>query len=112
MRPDHAGAGAGRRHHVVESFERRHDLARDRQRALLVAGIVARLAAAGLRLRHMDRVVAAALDQRDGGEPHHRPIKIDQAGDEQTDVPALRGAHEPGCSASQRSPTARGTITQ
>src|SRR5688572_28337129 len=110
MRLDHAAAGARRRHHIVEALERGNDLARDRERALLVAGIVARLAAAGLRLRHDHGVGPAALDQRDRRETHGRPIEIDQAGDEQAD--ALAFAHERACWLSQRSPTARGTSTQ
>ena len=75
---DHAGAGAGRRDDIVVAGESGDDLARDRLRVRLVAGIVSGLTAAGLR-RHLDRA-AGLFQQFDGGEADARPEQIDKAG--------------------------------
>ena len=80
----HAAARAGRRHDVVVRLERRDHLPGDRARVLPVAGVVGRLAAAGLRRRHLDPA-AGRLEQLHRGEADARAEEVDEAGDEQAD---------------------------
>ncbi len=82
MLADHAGAGAGRGDDIVEAVEGGDDLAGDRLGIRPVAGIVGRLAAAGLRSRHLDGA-AGVLEQLDGGEADGRAEEVDEAGDEE-----------------------------
>src|SRR5438270_5889072 len=84
---DHAGAGAGRRDDIVVAGESGDDLARDRLRVRLDAGIVSGLTAASLR-RHLDRA-AGLFQQFDGGEADARPEQIDKAGHQERDARRL-----------------------
>ena len=79
---DHAGAGAGRRHHGVEIFESFNHLAGDGCGIAAVARIMRRLAATGLRTRRFDHA-AGILEQLDRGEADAGAKQINQAGDEQ-----------------------------
>src|SRR6185312_4871685 len=79
---DHAAAGAGRHHDIVEALERIDDLARDRLGVGLVAGIVGGLATAGLHRRYLDRA-AGFLEQLHGGKTDRGAEEIDEASDEQ-----------------------------
>ena len=88
----HAGAGARRRHHVIEAGEGGDYLARDGDCVLAVAGIIGRLAAAGLRRRH-DHFAAGLLQQLHRGKADGRAEQIDQASDEQTDGDRRRWHH-------------------
>src|SRR3546814_11868800 len=90
-----------RRHDVVVAFEGLDDPPRDGARILGVAGIVGRLAAAGLRPRHLD-IAAGILQQLDGGEADLRPEQVDQAGDEQRDPAARPGLSDIGPDVSDR----------
>ena len=63
-------------------------LLRDRLRIAPVAGIVGRLAAAGLRLRHLDDA-AGILQQLQRREADARPKEVDEAGDEEPDFRRL-----------------------
>ncbi len=83
--PEHAGARARRRHHVVEGLEGGDHLARDAPRRGAVARVVGGLAAAGLPARHLDPA-ARILEQLDRGEADRRAEQIDQAGDEESDA--------------------------
>ncbi len=78
---DHAGAGARRRHHIVEALEGLHHLARDGDGVGPVAGIVGRLAATGLLPRDLDPR-AGVLQQLERREADARPEEVDQAGHE------------------------------
>ena len=91
MHLQHAGAGAGRRHHVIERLERLDHLGGDLAGGGAVAGIEGRLAAAALS-RHFDDA-AGVLHQLDGGKPDRGADEIDQAGDEQPDPPRLVLGH-------------------
>ena len=99
MEPQHAGARARRRHHIVEALEGLDHLAGDRHGVAPVAGIIGGLPAAGLRARHLDPA-APRLDQLDRGKGDAWPEQIDEAGDEQADKRALlcgrRGSHGAG----------------
>ena len=92
---DHAGAGAAGRHHIVVGLEGGDDPRGDGAGIGAIAGIVGRLAAAGLRPRHLDRA-AGLLQQLDGGKADRRPEQIDEAGDEQADAD-WRLAHGGNC---------------
>ena len=94
MLAQHARAGAGRRNDIVEALERLDHLARDRLGVGAVAGIIGGLAAADLRLRHLD-LAARAFEQLDRREADGGAEKIHKAGDEKADAkgPGL-GAHE------------------
>src|SRR5882762_9446758 len=80
----HSGAGAGRRHHVVETLEGRDHLFGDRARGGAVAGIERRLAAAGLRW-DIDGA-ARLLQELDGRKADRRADQVDQASNEQADA--------------------------
>ena len=67
MQPEHAGAGARRRHHIVEALEALDHLPGDRDRVLAVAGIIGWLSATGLRAGRLDPC-APVLDQLDRGK--------------------------------------------
>ena len=86
----HAGAGARRRHHVVVGLEGGDRLARQLLRGRLVAGVVGRLAAAGLRRRHVD-IAAGVGQQLDRRKADRGAEQVDEAGDEQTDARAPFG---------------------
>ena len=81
----HAAAGARGHDHVIIAAERIEDAAREVARGGAVAGIIGRLAAAGLRARHL-HLAAGLFQQADRGEAHGRAMEIDQAGDEQRDA--------------------------
>ncbi len=80
----HAGAGTGRRNHIVVGFKSRDHLPGDCRGVLPVARIVGGLAATGLAGGHLD-VAAGGFDQFHRGEADARPQQIDKAGDEQPD---------------------------
>jgi hypothetical protein len=75
----HRGAGSRRRDDEIETFEGFDHLFRDFARVGPVAGVVGRLAAAGLSHRNM-YLAAGVLQQLDAGKADGRPEKIDQAG--------------------------------
>ena len=83
MRLDHAGAGAGRRDHVVVAVEGVDHLHRQIARGAAVAGIVGRLAAAGLD-GHLDDA-AGILQELHGRKADGGAHQVDEAGDEQAD---------------------------
>ena len=105
----HPRAGAGRRHHVVVAAERLDQPAREVARGGAVAGVVGRLAAAGLRPRHL-HLAAGRFQQPNRGEADAGAVEVHQAGDEQGDAglrlghghhagmphPSRRGAGPPG----------------
>ena len=82
---DHAAAGAGRHHDVVEAVEFIQKFFGQVARRLAVAGIVAGLAAAGLLGRHHD-FAAGRFQQFQSRKADFRPHHIDQAGDKQSDA--------------------------
>src|SRR3546814_4948998 len=84
----HGRAGAGGRNHVVETLEGSDGLLRQRAGVGAVARVVGRLAAAGLRLGHLD-TAAGIFQQLHGSKAHRRPHHVDQAGHEEPDARAL-----------------------
>src|SRR6266851_8747651 len=79
MPADHPGARTRRRDDIVIPLERFEYLQGDRLRITAVAGIVRRLATAGLCAWHLDRATRF-LEQLDGGKTDRRPEEIHQAG--------------------------------
>ncbi|MBV6476119.1 MAG: hypothetical protein MOGDAGHF_01699 [Rhodocyclaceae bacterium] len=121
MGADHAAAGAGGGDDVVEALEFRQGLFRQGEGGGAVARVVGRLAAAGLRLRHLDGATAV-LEQADGGKGDAGLHKIGETGDEEGDAhvkllhalppPPLAGEGwgegRPACPSSWPSPRKRG----
>ncbi len=68
VEPQHAGAGAGWRHDIVESLEGLDHLAGKRDGVLAVAAIIGGLPATGLRAGHFDPGPSGLdqLDRREG----------------------------------------------
>src|SRR3546814_20234885 len=64
----------------VETLEGSDGLLRQRAGVGAVARVVGRLAAAGLRLGHLD-TAAGIFQQLHGSKAHRRPHHVDQAGD-------------------------------
>jgi hypothetical protein len=85
VRPDHAAARARRGDEEVARLEFRDDLARERQRARAIAGVVSGLPATGLSGRHVD-LGAARLQQPQRREADGGAHEVDEAGDEQSDA--------------------------
>ena len=85
---DHRRAGARGRHHVVEAFKGLDGLLCQGSGVGPIAGIVGRLAAAGLGLRHL-HAAAGVLQQLHRGKAHRGPHQIDQTGHEESDARAL-----------------------
>jgi hypothetical protein len=81
---EHAGAGAGRRDHVVVRRESVDHLLGNGACRRAVARVEGRLAAARLA-RHLDDA-AGVLQELDGRKADRRPDHVDQAGDEETDA--------------------------
>ena len=81
----HSAAGTGRDDDVVVRFENGDELAGDRFRPEAVAAVEGRLAAAGLRPRHLDRA-AGAFKELDRGETYRGSKQVDEAGDEQANA--------------------------
>ena len=81
----HAAAGAGGDDDIVVAAERIDDAACQVARGAAVAGVVGRLAAAGLCTRHLD-LAAGFLQQTDSGETHGGAIQVNETGDEQRDA--------------------------
>ena len=88
MDPQHAGAGTRRRHHVIEAVEGLDGLGRQIPGRGPVAGIVGRLAAAGLGQGRFDPATGV-FEQAHGGETDAGAEQIGQAGDKQADPRAL-----------------------
>ena len=90
MMPDHARAGAGGRHDIIDAGECVHDIQRQRARGSPVAGIIGGLAAAGLG-GHND--LAPGLFQKlHRSKAYRRAEQVDQTGDEKPDAGILRWA--------------------
>ncbi len=88
MQLQHAGAGPGGRHHIVEALENIDNLTRDRLSVGPVSRIEGRLATTGLGEGNFDPR-ACVLQQFDRGKANRGPEQIDQAGYEQADKRGL-----------------------
>src|SRR4029453_4511424 len=82
---EHAGAGAGGRHDIVETLEGLDHLAGNRDGALWADAIIGGRAATGLRAGNLDPA-SAGLDQLDRRKGDARPEQVDKTGDEQADL--------------------------
>src|SRR3989344_2727125 len=87
MYPYHAGAGAGWQDYVIAAFEFLEDFERQRLRSLLVAGVIARLAAAGLG-RWYCYFTTGRLQQTQCREPDARSHQVHETGDKQASAHA------------------------
>ncbi len=92
---DHAGAGTRGRHHVGVGCKCLDHLGRDRLGRGPVAGVVSRLAAAGLdgNVHHTARI----LQELDGRETDRWPEEVDEAGHEKPDPDLDVGRPAPWC---------------
>ena len=89
--PDHPGARARWRDHVVARLELGQQLLGERARRAPIARVEARLTAAGLRRRYV-YLATGRLEQLDGGKADARAHQVDETGDEETDAHHVIGS--------------------
>lgn len=85
MPAQHPRTGARRRHHIVERLEGGDELAGEVFGGASIARVERRLAAADLRLGHLDPATGR-LEQRNRGPTDARPEQIDKTGHEERDA--------------------------
>jgi hypothetical protein len=94
MNADHTRARARWGYDIIEIGKSVDHLPSNRLGAAPSAGVVAGLAAAGLRLRHLD-VTPRLFEEFDRGKPDGGTEQIDQTGDEKPDPHAPLRHHTP-----------------